>query len=380
MAGLHSDRTDGAGSRSLLLGALIVAFAMASASVAWLTAYQDAGADFSCFWAGGKAALSAPGRLYDFGYITGLQGWPFGPTSLRPYIYPPSALLVFVPFALAPYWVGYGLWVLMTGALFLWAGLRAGAPWWLILLPAVALVVYCGQVTFLVGGLVLAGLALRDRRILSGLLFGAAAAVKPQLVILLPVALIAEARWPTFFVTGLTGAALCGVSAMIWGLQPWMDWLPALARFQRVIFDNPDLVADAITPYAALTSVGLNGAWAFLLAPAAGWLVWATFRRTPYAPDRLIAVVGGALLVSPYAMNYELALFAPAVATYLARTNDRRWPIYALASVIYVAAQPIGAVSLVAVLALPLARSMNRDRREAAQASADLSTASTASP
>ena len=119
-----------------------------------MVALQVAGADFSCFWAGAKAALTAPKRLYDFIYISGLQGWPLGPSAIRPYIYPPSALMVMIPFALVPYWVGFGLWVATTGALFLWAGSRAGAPWWWFLLPSMALVAYCGQTVFLIGGLV----------------------------------------------------------------------------------------------------------------------------------------------------------------------------------------------------------------------------------
>ena len=59
-------------------------------------------------------------------------------------------------------------------------------------------------------------------------------------------------------------------------------------------------------------------------------------------------------MISPYAMNYEAALLAPAVALYLARTDDRRWLAYAVASVIYVAAPPWGVVTILAVLTLPV--------------------------
>jgi len=77
---------------------------------------QVLGADYSCFWAGAKTSLTQPSLLYDFKHNTDVQGWPLGPRDIRPYIYPPSALLVFIPFALAPYWVGFGLWVALTGA------------------------------------------------------------------------------------------------------------------------------------------------------------------------------------------------------------------------------------------------------------------------
>ena len=63
---------------------------------------QVLGADYSCFWAGAKTALSQPSLLYDFIHNTDVQGWPLGPRDIRPYIYPPSALFVFIPFALIP--------------------------------------------------------------------------------------------------------------------------------------------------------------------------------------------------------------------------------------------------------------------------------------
>lgn len=348
----------GANPRSLLLGALIVVFAIGSAGVLQLLVLQPAGADFSCFWTGARTALHEPARLYDFAHVTAHQGWPLGPDKLRPFIYPPSALFLFMPFAVAPYWPAYGLWVILTAALFLWAGLKAGAPWWLILLPPVAYVAYCGQVTFLVGGLVIGALALPPRRaIAAGILFGLAALVKPQLVLLVPIALIAAGRWRTLAAAGVTGGLVVAASALVWGVEPWLAWLAALPRFQQMIFHDASMVEDAVTPYAALQALGWNGAWAFVLAPVAVWLVWRTFRSDADVADRSIVALGGALLVTPYAMNYEIALFAPAVAAYLARTDDRRWLAFVAVSVVYVAAPaPLGVLSVLAAMALPLIR------------------------
>jgi hypothetical protein len=82
---------------------------------------QVLGADYSCFWAGAKTALSQPSLLYDFKHNTDVQGWPLGAYDVRPYIYPPSALFVFIPFTFGPYWLGFAAWVALTGALYLWA-------------------------------------------------------------------------------------------------------------------------------------------------------------------------------------------------------------------------------------------------------------------
>ena len=317
----------------LLVGVLIV-FALLSAGTLQLLKLQAAGVDFAGLWAGGKAALTDVGRLYDFRYVSQLQGWPLGPDRLRPYVYPPSALLLFTPFALAPWSISYAIWTVLTGGFFWWAGVKAGAPKWFVLVPWVAFAAFCGQATFLLGGLVIAALAVEEERpITAGVLFGLAAAIKPQLLMLLPLALIAEGRWRTIVATGVTGLALCAAAVALWGLTPWFEWLDALPRFERLVSHARLLVANSITPYAALVYWRQPGTWALLLAPAAGAWVWFTFRRGRDMADRIIALFGGAFLISPYAMNYELALFAPATGIYLARTRDWRWPGYAAAAI-----------------------------------------------
>lgn len=356
MAALQLDISCEAGPRTPILTTVIGALVLIGAATVAHRGWDTAASDFSCFWAGAKAALHDPHRLFDFDYVTGLQGWPLGPSRLRPFIYPPSSLPAFIPFALLPFWGAYALWSAVTVALFFWAGLKARAPWWFILFPAVAFAVFCGQTTLLIGGLAIGGLALLGPRpLVAGLLFGAAAAVKPQLLILVPVALAAEGRWRTLLSAGLTTTALVGLSVAIWGVSSWFEWLSALQRFQGVIFNDVDMVRSAITPYAALEHLGLNGAWAWLLAPLAPVAVWIVFRRTSNIADRTLAIFGGALALSPYAMNYEAALLAPAVATYLARTQDRRWLAYALAAIVY-ASVDVGVLAPLAAVSLPAIR------------------------
>ncbi|MDB5445581.1 MAG: hypothetical protein JWQ97_898 [Phenylobacterium sp.] len=294
---------------------------------------QILGADYSCFWAGAKTALAEPARLYDFRHITDVQGWPLGPRDIRPYIYPPSALFFFIPFTFGPYLAGFTAWIMATGALYLWGAMKAGAPWWVAFAPCVLLVADCGQAPFIMGGLVIGAFAIMDERpTLSGVLLGLAACIKPQIVLLVPIALMADGRWRTLIVAGLTGVVVCAASAAIWGVHIWFDWLGALGRFKDYVAANRGLIMTGSTPYAWLKHAGFNGAWAYLLAPLAVAAVWFTFRTRQELADRLIALFGGILLITPYAMNYEYTLLAPAVAIYLARVKDPRWPMYALAT------------------------------------------------
>jgi hypothetical protein len=322
--------------RNLALAALLAVFAYKSADLMMMVLRtQPLGADFSCFWAGGKAALSDPARIFDFRYITELQGWPLGPT-LRPYVYPPSALLLFVPLATLPPAVAYAVWTTLTGGFFLWAARLAGAPWWLALFPMIALAAVCGQITFLIGGLVLLGLALRDRPILAGVLFGLAAMIKPQTLVLLPIGLLAIGSWRSLFAAGATVAMLFALSALVWGPSLWLEWLAAIARFQsEVIPALPALREDQISFRTFLELAGLPGALAYLLAPVAVALVWLTFRRTPDPILRATAAFGGSLLIAPYAMHYDAALLVPGIAALLARTDYKLWPIGAAAAVLF---------------------------------------------
>jgi hypothetical protein len=317
---------------------------------------QVLGADYYCFWAGAKTALKEPQLLYDFIHNTDVQGWPLGPRDIRPYIYPPSALFVFIPFALVPsFMAGFALWVAATGALYLWAARTAGAPWWVALSPCVLLVVDCGQMPFIMGGLVIGALALKARPNLAGVMLGVAACLKPQFVLLVPLAFALEGRWRTLIVAGATGLALCLASALVWGPDIWFDWLRALPRFKALVTTNPGLLRTGATPYAWLTGAGHQGAWAYLLAPVALAGIWLAFRKPAPTPDRLIALFGATLLISPYAMNYEYVLLAPSVATYLARFRDPRWPLYALLTagfLTFIWAPP----ALYFALALPLLR------------------------
>ena len=337
---------------------VLAMFAIMSLGTLQLLKLQPAGVDFAGMWGGAKAAMINVARLYDFHYVSELQNWPLGPGRLRPYAYPPSALLFLAPFAMVPWNVGYLIWTALTGAFFAWAGFRAGAPKWFVLIPWVTFAAFCGQVTFLVGGLVLTALTLGEAPILAGVLFGLAAAVKPQLLMLLPLALVAEARWRTIVATGVTGIAMCAAAALIWGLDPWFEWLAALPRFEHLVSHARGLVANAITPYSALTYWNHSGSVSLLLAPVAAYWVWRTFRRGGAVADKLIALFGGAFLISPYAMNYELALFAPATAIYLARTKDARWPGYVLAAIAQAVVVHPAFFNLAVTLTLPLQKAL----------------------
>lgn len=338
--------------RALALAILISVFAYRSILLVSNVIHDvPLGTDFSCFWAGARVSLSDPSRIYDFRHVTQVQGWPLG-RQLRPFIYPPSALLFYLPFGSLPLKASYALFVAATGAVFLLANRRAGAPWWTVSLPVVWLVAACGQVTLLIVGLVLLALTLRQQPAVAGLLLGAAAALKPQLCLLLPLGLVADRRWSTLMVAAAAALAFGLISAATWGPHIWQDWIEAVGRFQREVLPGiPGIEIDELTPYAALERLGLPGAIAFMFAPLSCWLTWRAFRDSGDPLVHASAAFGGLLLVSPYAMNYDAAVLAPGVAALLARREDRLWPLFATLAMLFAVSTVSGPGALVAGLA-----------------------------
>lgn len=304
-------------------------------------AHQPLGLDFLPVWTAGRAD---PARLYDFAYLTANQDWLYA-DKLRPFVYPPSALLILGPFSIPPFWVGYGAFVACTTALFVWAGRRLGASWLMVLPPPVFLVPLAGQTTFLVSGLVMTAVTLKKRPILAGVLYGVVGTMKPHMLVLLPLALLAERNWRAFWATGATTLGLVLLSLPTGA--SWSDWLVALPRFHELVAADAGLSATVITPFTAWGPASL-----IVTAPAAIAAVWFAF-RSDSLPARVIALLGGALAVSPYAMNYELAVLIPAVLAFEKRAS---WTLLFWATVALAPDEPVALIIALMLLFRGFAR------------------------
>lgn len=370
---------EGRSAWDLLLAAVaagLIVFALMLARA--LLSGQPAAIDYLPMWTGARLAAAEPAKLYDFAAVTTAQRWLLGPIAgMRPFPYPPSALVVLGPLARLPFWISYGAWMAAGLAAFLVASLRlapSGRRWLaapLLLAPAAAVVgIVAGQSVFLIGAIAMAAILILPRRpLLAGVLLGAAMAVKPTVLILVPVALIAGGHWRALLAAGVAGLLMIGVSVLAYGPGPWPAWIQALPAFQAQVLGDPLLRKCLITPTGLAAQIGLTGplllAWrgAFILAGIA--LAAAGFRLTTVPSLRLTALFGAGLLASPYAMNYDAALLLPgAVAILLAARSSRGRAVAlaAFAAVVAAGFPNVGAVALMIFLALcPI--SMLADRR-----------------
>jgi hypothetical protein len=183
-----------------VLWALALALAALAAGQAWaLMRFQPPGLDFLPLWTAGRMAWTDPGRVYDFAAVTRAQAWLLpGFRWMRPYAYPPTVLLALAPLGALPFWAALSLWTGASFAVFAAAAARlarGATPLALglaILSPAVVLAALAGQAVVMAAGLVTLAIATLQRRPrLAGVLFALAAALKPQAVLLAPIALVA---------------------------------------------------------------------------------------------------------------------------------------------------------------------------------------------
>ncbi len=276
------------------------------------------GADFVGFYTASRLALDGrPALAYDVSSHWAAQKALFGPTlGYTAFFYPPPALLIYLPLALAPYFVSLAAWLAATGFAFyrvLRGYLRSLDLAMFLAFPAVFINAAHGQNAFLSAALIGGGLLVMDRRpVLAGACFGAMA-FKPHLVLVIPFGLMLARRWTTLIAATAIAAAFCLVSLVAFGASTWSGFF-ADASFARAALEN-NLVGDekmqSVFAAVRLLHGSLALAWGAQIVTALGvaaslWLMQPRAFRIAEAA----AVVCAGLLASPFVLDYDLTLLA----------------------------------------------------------------------
>ena len=205
------------------------------------------GTDFVGFYTAARFALAGrPELAYDVGTHWAAQRALFGPKlGYTAFFYPPPALLIYLPLALAPYFVSLTVWLTVSGLAF-YRMLRGYLPSldsvMFLAFPAVFLNAAHGQNGFLSAALLGGGLLIMDRRpLLAGVCFGAMA-FKPHLALAIPFALIFARRWMTFGAAAVATAAFCFASLVAFGSSTWTAFFSDASLARTALEHN--LVGD----------------------------------------------------------------------------------------------------------------------------------------
>ena len=335
------------------------------------------GTDFSNVYAAGSYVLTGeatapfdPARQYAreqaiFGTKTQFYGWH----------YPPFFLGLAAALALMPYPLALAVWQGVTLLLYLLAirailsappspaggGSRAtgardevsraendlppagGFPsptfplqgevkrWWLLLAlayPAVFINLGHGHNGFLTAALIGAALVqLNSRPWLAGILIGLLA-YKPQFGLLIPLVLAVSGNWRTFASATLTVLVLALAVTLAFGPDVWTAFLASTHFTRTVVLEQGGTGWYKIQSVFSVVRIwgggidlayAVQGAVTLGVAAALAWL-WRS--RASFAL-KTAALLIGCVLATPYSLDYDLMLIAPAIA-FLAADGIKR--------------------------------------------------------
>jgi alpha-1,2-mannosyltransferase len=283
------------------------------------------GRDFLNTWMGGRSMFTGgPAAWFDARtYATVLHDM-LGPKYPETYwSYPPHIVLFVWPLGLMPYLPAYVAWCAIGIGLYLFACSSAIPRERLLFLavaPGVAVCVFFGQNGFYTAALLIGGLLALDRRpVLAGVLFGILT-LKPQLGVLLPIVLLLERRWLTIASTVMTAAVLFVVTAMLFGLDVWIQYWHKIVPQQMWLTENADglmySLVSSLLFGARLIHLPLGVAWAIQYAGTAfafAAVVWTYWKRRDQNLS-LALFVTATFLFTPYILNYDMVMFGFVVA------------------------------------------------------------------
>lgn len=333
------------------------------------------GTDFSNVYAAGVAAAqgdaTAPFDILRqwkteqaiFGAETPLYGWH----------YPPFFLLVAAALAQMPYIPALIVWQVSSLLLYLGAMrllLRKSASpqlardrlWPLLALgfTAVFMNITHGQNGFLTAALFASGLALLDERpLVAGLLFGLLC-YKPQFAVVIPLVLAVTGRWRVFGAAAATVFVMAVSVTLLFGADVWSAFLSSAHFTRNVVLEQGGTGFHKIQSVFAWTRLwggpvmlayGLQAltALAVLLALIRIW------RGDMSMSYKGAALCLAALLVTPYSLDYDLVLLAPAIALLVAAGFEKGFANYELVSLALLWLVPIITRNVALYTFIPLA-------------------------
>jgi Glycosyltransferase family 87 len=274
--------------------------------------------DFFALWSYSKIGTLHPvAELYDFAKLHMSQiELGMDPDLKYPFPYPPTFIFLIWPLSLLQYDVGYQVWTLGTLALFVWVvrktcSRRLFFSVAIIISPATTTTIFAGQSGFFAAALMTAGFRLaKSRPIVAGILLGLLS-YKPQLGLLVPIALVAAELWVVIGAACVTVVVMAAAATLAFGWGIWQAWLSMLPAYADM-FDAATIPLRARpTVLANLQMLGVSlplarGAQG-VVGVVVACFVWRCFRRDS---GRLAAaaLLVGTFLSTPHAFYYDLPM------------------------------------------------------------------------
>jgi hypothetical protein len=321
--------SDGAGraDRWYRLAATILSAAFVLCAIqAVSAAYSGAGTpDFLSYWAAGRLTFEGhPAWTYDLARHHAVeQQVMVAAIGTLPFPYPPAFLLALVPFGIAPFWIAFGIWMAVTASLYVAASSRMIDVRFSLAQAAASANFITGQNGFLTSAIFLHGTELLSRRpLVAGLVLGLLS-FKPQLALLLPVALLAGREWRAIAGGIICSLTLALLALLLFGEASYEGFLATLPYYTGWLDSGRWSWTELASMFALLRYLGVPQGPALVIhavialgAAAMTAHSWAT------RSERRVPILAAAtLLVPPYLFTYDALLLTVPIAFLLRQEN-----------------------------------------------------------
>ena len=317
------------------------------------------GTDFLAFKTAGNL-IAAGADPYDTRALIAAQRTIHAsPGEYTAFFYPPPFLLFCRPLAGLGYLPALAVWLTLTGGAYAlavraWLGRLPVAA--LLGFPPVLLTITHGQTAFLVSALLGGGLWLvaRARPGWGGVLIGLAI-IKPQFGVLVPLALIVAREWRAVTVAGLSAAVLAGAATAAFGPDIWGQWWGVSGQAQDAMAGGAIGFAKMQSLFSAARLAGASIPVAYVLqgmlgAAVAMAVMWRAWQRG-FTLDVAALTLCGALLVTPFVLDYDLALLAfPLALLARGRNGQGARAVGAAAFIVAAFARPLAVATGLAIV------------------------------
>jgi hypothetical protein len=300
-------------------------FVVTVAVAAWVYS-QGPAVDVASFWAAGRLAIQgSPALAYDIQAHRAMEMTVAHMGGLMPFPYPPPFLFFVVPIAFRPVWLAYLAWIIPTAGLYLVAAARFAPLRYPLAHPAATVNAIIGQNGLLTCGIFLFGLSLvAAQPFLGGAILGLLV-IKPQLAVLVPVALLADRNWRAIGGAAASSLLLLVLAWLIFGSGAYQGFLAITGDYARYMSGSRWNWGELASLFAFVRFFGIPQAAALAIQGVAAlgaafvtWRAWAT------GDDRRMAILAAAtLLVPPYLFTYDSLLLLVPLGSFL---QDDRHP------------------------------------------------------
>lgn len=278
----------------------------------WILYTKPLAIDFLSYWAASRLVLT--GHLASVYTLEAhhaaeeliapiKNGW-------LPFAYPPPFLLVVTPVGLAPFWLAFFLWLVVTTTIYALVVGRNGALPYAMAHPSVLANFLIAQNGFLTTSILSGGLqALPKRPFLAGAILGLLV-IKPQLALVLPFAMIAGRQWSAIAGAILSASCALLIALFVFGWGAYQGFLAMLPIFASGMANSQWPWNELASVFASLRFVGVPQAPALAVQAIVAFAAIALVCRAWWLglDERAPILATAALLVPPYLFTYDALL------------------------------------------------------------------------